>query len=150
MNYLFLSTILSSNKRISFKHLQSSGQLGRARSTMIKSNESFMGEQFGARQNGSSDSGSSYDSTSSDDHNRNQSRKRVTKSRIGVETPMGQRELEPDAFRGAMNSDDSSLNANRGNFSTQHLESKMWMRKELLQAIATFLMRLILAMSRKI
>ena len=86
--------------------MQSSGQLGRARSTMSKSNENFMDEQFGARQNGSSESGSSYDSSSSDDHNRNQSKKRVTKSRIGLETPMGQRELEPDAFRGAMNPDD--------------------------------------------
>ena len=37
---------------------------------------------------------------------------------------MGQRELEPDAFRGAMNPDDSSSNANRGNFSTQHLEEQ--------------------------
>ena len=76
MNFLFLNIILSLYKRLSFKHLQSSGQLGRARSIMSKSNENFMGEKFGARQNGSSESGSSYDSSSSDDHNRNQSKKR--------------------------------------------------------------------------
>jgi len=104
--------------------LQSSGQLGRARSIMSKSNENFMGEKFGARQGGSSESGSSYDSSSSDDHNRNQSKKRVIKSRIGVETPIGQIELEPDAFRGAMNPDISSSSANRGNFSNQHLEEQ--------------------------
>ena len=125
MNYLFLNTILSLNKRISFKHLQSSGQLGRARSIMSKSNENFMGEKFGARQNGSSESGSSYDSSSSDDHNRNQPMKRIIESRIGVETPINQRELEPDAFRGAMDPDILSLNANRGSFSNQHLEEQV-------------------------
>ena len=104
--------------------MQSSGQLGRARSIMSKSNENFMGEKFGARQGGSSESGSSYDSSSSDDHNRNQPKKRVIKSRIGVETPIGQRELEPDAFRGAMDPDISSSNANRGSFSSQHLEEQ--------------------------
>ena len=63
-----------------------------------------MGGKYGAKQSGSSESGSSYDSSSSDDHNRNQSKKkRGNKSRIGVDTPIGQRELEPDAFRGAMN-----------------------------------------------
>ena len=82
--------------------MRSGGQLGRARSIMSKSNENFMGGKYGAKQSGSSESGSSYDSSSSDDHNRNQPKKRVIKSRIGVETPIGQRELEPDAFRGAM------------------------------------------------
>jgi len=43
---------LSLNKRLSFKHLQSGGQLGRARSIMSKSNENFMGEKFGVNQGG--------------------------------------------------------------------------------------------------
>ena len=34
---------MSSNKRVSFKHLQSGGQLGRARSKMSNMNEIFMG-----------------------------------------------------------------------------------------------------------
>ena len=104
--------------------MQSGGQWGRARSIMSKSNENFMGEKFGARQGGSSESGSSYDSSSSDDRNRNQPKKREIKSRIGVETPIGQRELEPDAFREAMDPDISSSNANRGSFSSQHLEEQ--------------------------
>jgi hypothetical protein len=121
---LFLNTILSLYKRLSFKHLQSGGQLGRARSIMSKSNENFMGEKFGARQGGSSESGSSYDSSSSDDHNRNQTKKRGNKSRIGADTPIGQRELEPDAFRGAMNPESLSSSANRGNFANQQLEEQ--------------------------
>ena len=80
-----------------------------------------MGGKYGAKQSGSSESGLSYDSSSSDDHNRNQSRKRGNKSRIGVDTPIGQKELEPDAFRGDMNPDISSSNANRENFSMQQL-----------------------------
>ena len=63
-------------------------------------------------------------SSSSDDHNRNQSKKRVNKSRIGVDTPIGQRELEPDAFRGAMNPDILSSSANRGKFANQKLEEQ--------------------------
>ena len=81
-----------------------------------------MGGKYGAKQSGSSESGSSYDSSSSDDHNRNQSKKRGNKLRIGADTPIGQRELEPDAFHGAMNPDISSSSANRGNFSNQQLE----------------------------
>ena len=41
-----------------------------------------------------------------------------------METPIGQRELEPDAFRGAMDPDISSSNANRGSFSSHHLEEQ--------------------------
>ena len=41
-----------------------------------------------------------------------------------METPIDQRELEPDAFRGAMNPDISSSSANRGNFSNQQLEEQ--------------------------
>ena len=124
MNYLLSNQILSLNKRFSFKHLQSSGRLGPARSKISKSNENFMGANYGAKQNGSSESGLSYDSASSNYHNCNQSRKRGNKSRIGIDTPIGQKELEPAAFRGAMNPDISSSSANRGNFSIQQLEEQ--------------------------
>ena len=81
---------MSSKKRVSFKHLQSGGQLGRARSIMSNMNEIFMGGNKETNQSGSSDSGSSYDSSSSDDHNRN---KKASKPRTGIDTPIGQIEL---------------------------------------------------------
>jgi hypothetical protein len=124
VNYLLSNQILSLNKRFSFKHLQSSGRLGRARSKISKSNENFMGANYGAKQNGSSESGLSYDSSSSNYHNCNQSRKRGTKSRIGIDTPIGQIELGADAFHGAMNPDILSSSANRGNFSNQKHEEQ--------------------------
>ena len=108
-----LNTILSSNKRVSFKQLQSSGQLGRARSIMSNLNEIFKGGTKENNQSGSSDSGSSYDSSSSDDHNRNKSKKKANKTRTGIDTPIDQIELKPDAFRGAMNPEILSSNANR-------------------------------------
>ena len=81
-----------------------------------------MGGNNGAnQQSGSSESGSSYDSSSSNDQKRKSSKKKANKTRIGSDTPIGQIEFEPDAFRGAMNPDNSSSNANRGNISSQHL-----------------------------
>ena len=125
MNYLLLNTILSSNKRLSFKHLQSSGQLGRARSIMSNLNEIFKGGNKENNQSGSSDSGSSYDSSSSDDHNRNKSKKKANKTRTRIDTPIGQIELEPDAYRGAMIPENLSSNANRGHLSRQPLEEQV-------------------------
>ena len=84
-----------------------------------------MGGNNGANQSESSDSGSSYDSSSSDDYKRNKLKKKANKTRIGNDTPIGQIESEPDAFRGAMNPDNSSSNANRGNISGQHLEEQV-------------------------
>ena len=78
--YLLLNTILSSNKRVSFKLLQSGGQLGRARSIMSNLNEIFKGGNKENNQSGSSDSDSSYVSSSSDDHNRNKSKKKASKT----------------------------------------------------------------------
>ena len=46
---------------------------------------------------------SSYDSSSSDERKRYNSRKSVINVRNGNETPIGRIELEPDAFREAMN-----------------------------------------------
>ena len=84
-----------------------------------------MGGNKQTNQSGSSDSGSSYDSSSSDDHNRNKSKKKASKTRTGIDTPIGQIELEPDAFRGAMNPDNLSSNANRANNSSQPLEEQV-------------------------
>ena len=121
-----LNTILSSNKRVSFKQLQSSGQLGHARSTMSNLNEILKGGNKETNQSGSSDSWLSYDSSSSDDHKTNKSKKKANKTRTGNDTPIGQIELEPDAFRGAMNPEDIlSSSANRGNISSQPLEEQV-------------------------
>ena len=116
-----LNTILSSNKRVSFRYLQSGGQLGEARSKMSNLNEIFMGGSKESNQSGSSDSGSCSDSSSSDDQNRHKSKKKANKTRKGIDTPLGRIELEPDAFRGAMNPDIVQSNANRDNNSDQHL-----------------------------
>jgi hypothetical protein len=84
-----------------------------------------MGEKYGANQSGSSESGLSYDSSSSDIHNkRHQSKKRRYKSSIEIYSSIGQNELEPDAFCGAMNPDIFSFSVNRGSFSSQHLEEQ--------------------------
>ena len=88
---------------------------------MSNMNEIFMGGNKETIQSGSSDSGSSYVSSSSDDHNRNKSKKKASKSRTRIDTPLGQIELEPDAFRGAMNPDIVQSNANRDNNSNQPL-----------------------------
>ena len=88
-------------------------------------NEIFMGGNKETNQSGSSDSGSSYDSSSSNDHNRIKSKKKVNKTRTGIDTPIGQIELEPDAFRGAMNPENLSSNANRGHISSQPLEEQV-------------------------
>jgi hypothetical protein len=56
-----------------------------------------MGGNYGANQSESSESGSSYDSSSSDDHKRIKSKKRGNKTRNGIDTPIDQIELEPDA-----------------------------------------------------
>ena len=92
---------------------------------MSNLNESFKGGNKENNQSGSSDSGSSYDSSSSDDHKRNKSKQKGNKTRIGSDTPIGQIELEPDAFRGAITPDNLSSNANRGNISGQHLEEQV-------------------------
>ena len=76
-----------------------------------------MGGNNGSIRSGSSESGSSYDSSSSDDHKRNKSKKKANKTRIGNDTPIGQIELEPDAFQRAMNPENLSSNANRGHIS---------------------------------
>ena len=100
--------------------------MGRARSAIIDNlNEIFKGRNNGANQSGSSDSGSSYDSSSSDDHKRNKLKKKANKTRTGNDTPIGQIELEPDAFRVAMYPDNSSSNADRRNISGQHLEEQV-------------------------
>jgi hypothetical protein len=91
---------------------------------MSKSNETFKGKKYGAKQSGSSESDSSYNSSSSDDHNRNHSKNRGNKSRIGIDTPIGQNEMEPAALRGTMYPDISSSSANRENFSSQQLEKQ--------------------------
>ena len=78
--------------------------------------------------------------SSSDDHNRNKSKKKASKTRTGINTPIGQIELEPDAFRGAMNPENLSSNANRDIF----------LMAELLPVVATILMTFHLAMSQKI
>ena len=84
-----------------------------------------MGGNKQTNQSGSSDSGSSYDSSSSDDHNRNKSKTKASKTITGIDTPIGQIELEPDAFRGAMNPDIVTSNANRANNSSQPLEEQV-------------------------
>jgi hypothetical protein len=81
-----------------------------------------MGENNGANQSGSSESGSSYDSSSSDDHKRNKLKKKGNKTKTGIDTPIGEIELEPDEFRGAIFPGILFSNANRGNNSSQHLE----------------------------
>ena len=80
-----------------------------------------MGGSKESNQSGSSDSGSCSDSSSSDDQNRHKSKKKANKTRKGIDTPIGRIELEPDAFRGAMNPDIVQSNANRDNNSDQHL-----------------------------
>ena len=65
---------------------------------MSNLNEIFMGGSKESNQSGSSDSGSCSDSSSSDDQNRNKSKKEASKTRTGIDTPIGQIELEPDAF----------------------------------------------------
>ena len=80
---------------------------------MSNINELFVGGNKANNQSGSSDTRSSYDSSSSDDHSRNKSKKKASKTRTGIDTPIGQIELEPVAFRGAMNPKNSSSNANR-------------------------------------
>ena len=93
---------------------------------MSNMNEIFMGGNKQTNQSGSSVSESSYDSSSSDDHNRNKSKKKASKTRTGIDTPIGQIELEPDAFREAMNPEDIiSSSANRGNISSQLLETQV-------------------------
>ena len=62
---------------------------------------------------------SSYDSSSSDERKRYNSRKRVINVRNGNATPISQIELEPDAFRGAMNPEISATSVIRGNDSRQ-------------------------------
>ena len=69
--------------------------------------------------NETSCSESSYDSSSSDERKRYNSRKRVINVRNGNATPIGQIELDPDAFRGVMNPENSVTSVIRGNNSRQ-------------------------------
>ena len=117
---------------------------------MSNLNEIFMGGSKGSNQSGSSDSGSCSDSSSSDDQNRHKSKKKANKTRKGIDTPIGRNELEPDAFRGAMNPDIVQANANRDNNSDQHLGEQVWKMAELLLVLATILMTFLLEMLQKI
>ena len=123
VRYIIYSIFLScTQKRISFGYLQSGDTLGRVRSNMnMQSEKILMGGNTSRDEDRSetSCSESSYDSSSSDERKRYNSRKSVINVRNGNETPIGRIELEPDAFREAMNPDNSATSVIRGNNSRQ-------------------------------